>query len=212
MRNARRRARRLVDNGWAGRLLDVGAGNGAFVEAATNVGFDASGIELSQGAARVARAAGREVFAGKFPDEAPQGPFDVITLWDVLAGLTDPRQALKGVHSRLGAQRHLVLTVPLVTSPIARLLGRFWPLWIPPVNLHYFSHESIRVLLRATGFELISCSTEAKDVAVDFLVRKGLRAAGLKGLSEWAGHWVPAQSVSVNLGDILTVQARKLAR
>lgn len=206
--NARRRAQRLAASGLRGRLLDVGAGLGHFVEAATRH-FTASGIEYSPAAAAAARASGRDVTAGRFPEDAPPGPFDVITLWDVLAGLTDPLASLKTVHAALVPGGQVVFTVPLVSSLTARLLGRFWPLWIPPVNLHYFTPASLRLLLTSAGFEQPVFETESKQVALDFLVRKAGRAAGLPVLGERLGALTPAWTVHLNLGDIVTVRARR---
>jgi SAM-dependent methyltransferase len=206
--NARRRAQRLADLGNHGRLLDIGAGHGYFVEAAAGH-FAATGIEYSATAAAAARAGGLAVVTGRFPAEAPPGPYDIITLWDVLAGLPDPLDSLRAVHAALAPGGQVVFTVPLVSSFTARLLGRFWPLWIPPVNLHYFTRASLRQLLAAANLEELALETEAKQVALNFLVRKACRATGLVSLGDRVGALAPAWPVNLNLGDILTVSARR---
>lgn len=208
MINAHRRAAQLAAIGLHGRLLDVGAGRGYFVEAA-NVHFQAIGIEYSPTAAAAARAAGRTVQTGSFPEQTPLGPFEVITLWDVLAGFTDPHAAIQSAQACLVPGGHVVLTVPLVSASTSRWFGRHWPLWIPPVNLHYFTPGSLTYLLQAHGLEVITARTESKQVALDFLVRKALRAAGLRRLASHLKGIIPSWSVELNLGDIVTVYARK---
>lgn len=206
--NARRRVAQLTAAGLRGRLLDIGAGKGYFVEAAA-VAFEAVGLEYSDAAASAAREAGRRVETGAFPDARLPGSFDVITLWDVLAGFVDPHAAIEGIRDKLVLHGRLVLTVPWVSAPFARWTGRWWPLWIPPVNLHYFTHRSLSILLAAHGLQIDACEPEPKRVAVDFVLRKALRSVGLV---RWAGQTrgLPADwSVTLNLGDIMTVYAQR---
>src|SRR5439155_426394 len=77
--------RRLRAFGARGRLLDVGAATGAFLREARAAGLDAVGIEPSEAAARVARAAWLDVRATTIEAaELPAGRFDVVTAFDVL--------------------------------------------------------------------------------------------------------------------------------
>jgi SAM-dependent methyltransferase len=166
-------------------------------------------LEFSSSAARAARAEGLRVSTGAFPASMPEGQFDIVTMWDVLAGLTDLHGAIQAVTEILAPGGRLIVTVPCVSSRTARSLGRYWPLWIPPVNLHYFSHSSIERLMTEHGLSVVSCSTEPKRVAVEFLIRKALRTVGLRGL-EFISKGVPRRwTINLNLGDILTVQAEK---
>ena len=209
--NAERRARDLAAAGLQGRLLDIGAGKGYFVRAASRH-FEATGIEYSAQAAEAARADGLRVLTGAFPDTAPTGPFDVVTLWDVLAGLAELHGAVAKVAELLAPQGRLVFTVPLVSSRAARWLGRWWPLLVPPVNLHYFTQDSIERLLRAHGLRIDRTGTETKRVALQFLARKALRAARLQALEPLAAALPRGWAIPLDLGDILTVHAVKTPR
>ena len=208
--NAERRAQALAASELRGRLLDVGAGKGYFVRAA-GAYFAAEGSEFSASAAEAARKDGLRVHTGAFPASAPDGPFDVVTLWDVLAGLADVHAAMNAVSERLAPGGRVILTMPLVSSRTARLLGRWWPLWIPPVNLHYFTPASIDRLLNAHGLSVLTRRTESKRVAVEFLLRKALRTARLAALESIAGAVPRGWSVNLDLGDIVTVEAVKTA-
>jgi SAM-dependent methyltransferase len=206
--NARRRAHQLAATGRRGRLLDIGAGKGYFVRAA-NEYFSAEGIELSAQAAEAARAEGLRVATGAFPSAAPAESFEIITLWDVLAGFVDVHAAMAAVAARLSARGIVVFTVPLVSSRSAKWLGRWWPLFIPPVNLHYFSDESIRRLLSTHGLRAVSLQTEPKQVAMDFLLRKALRTVRLRAIERVSAAIPSTWAIDLNLGDILTVTAEK---
>lgn len=205
--NAKRRAAQLAGAGLYGRLLDIGAGMGHFVEASSTT-FDAEGIEYSESAASAALEVGRSVQAGVFPDQRPTGLFDVVTLWDVLAGFVDPHATVAAIRECLVPNGRLVFTVPFVSARFARWTGRRWPLWIPPVNLHYFTRRSLERLLGSHGLRIISCGSESKKVAVDFLVRKALHSAGLRRWSKRVRGIPASWSVALDLGDIVTVHAQ----
>lgn len=200
--------------GLSGRLLDVGAGAGFFVEAARQQGFEASGIDLSPMAAGKAGARGVPVRQGDFLAEADvAGALDVITLWDSLCGMTDPHACIMRVSSQLAEGGACILTVADGRSAAARIAGRFWPLMIPPVNLHFFSRPSLERLLAGHGMRLTSYKAMGKRVAVRFLVQKLFRSIGVRGADAWIERVVPvAWSVDLDLGDIVTAVAVRAGR
>lgn len=207
--NARHRAAELSAAGLSGRLIDIGAGRGHFVHEAARF-FEALGLEYSNAAVNEARNAGINVIEGDYPGTSVRGgPFDVLTMWDVLAGLCDLDCALAKSRELLSPGGYFVFTVPYVSSLPARLLGRYWPLWIPPVNLHYFSCRSIRAALRRHGFVIRTSGTAAKRVAVSFLLHKAFRAAGHAPPKTIMRLIPPTWSISLDLGDILTVWAQR---
>jgi hypothetical protein len=82
---------------------------------------------------------------------------------------------------------------------------------IPPVNLHFFSQDSIARLLSDHGFVLRVWRHETKRVSLRFLMQKFLRTMGLNRLEPLAGI-VPARwQVSLDMGDIATLVARREA-
>ena len=207
--NARARARWMKSLGLSGRLLDVGAGAGFFVLAARQEGFEVSGIDLSPVAANKAEAMGVAVRQGDFLAEAGvAGALDVITLWDSLCGMTDPHACMMRVSDQLAEGGICILTVAAGQSPIARMTGRFWPLLIPPVNLHFFSRQSLERLLSEHGMRLTSYRAMGKRVAVRFVVQKLFRSLGVRGADAWVDRIIPATwSIDLNLGDIVTALA-----
>jgi 2-polyprenyl-3-methyl-5-hydroxy-6-metoxy-1,4-benzoquinol methylase len=68
-----------------GRVLDLGAGIGAFLNAMKQRGWEITGIEPDAGARQQARHLfGIDLRETGFLNELPAGSFDAITLWHVL--------------------------------------------------------------------------------------------------------------------------------
>jgi 2-polyprenyl-3-methyl-5-hydroxy-6-metoxy-1,4-benzoquinol methylase len=80
-----------------GRLLDVGAGVGIFMESAASLGWSVEGVEPSPIAARAARArTGAILHEGLFQQvDLPQGSYDAVTFFDALRTVPDPLAFLR---------------------------------------------------------------------------------------------------------------------
>jgi 2-polyprenyl-3-methyl-5-hydroxy-6-metoxy-1,4-benzoquinol methylase len=152
-------------------LLDVGCATGSFLSLAQAKGWECRGVEVSAFAAAQAREqTGCEIFCGKLED-APfdSGAFDVITMWDLLEHLPDPLQGLEKARRLLKPSGLLLVNTPNENSllrQVARLMYRgSGGLITAPVNhlyhryhLHYFAAETLTVLFRRAGFELVEMS------------------------------------------------------
>jgi SAM-dependent methyltransferase len=135
------------------RVLDVGCAGGAFLVAARGMGFAVTGIEPSRWMA----AYGRENYqldirdgileAGVFEDSS----FDVITLWDVIEHLPQPRETLDVARSLLKPNGVLLVNYPDIGTLAARALGRRWPFWLS-VHLIYYTRKTMTDQLRRAGF------------------------------------------------------------
>src|SRR6185295_15575048 len=130
-----------------GPWLDVGCSTGAFLAVAAGGGLDVEGIDVSDAA--VAEARRRGLAARQVPVEAftPRRRYAVVTAFDVVEHLPDPAAFVSRVAGWLAPGGLLALTLPDVTSPTARLLGRYWFFCAPPDHIHYFSPTTVRHLL-----------------------------------------------------------------
>ena len=103
----------LFDDGGGRRLLDFGCGAGLFLELAHERGFDGWGIDLSADAVEHARRrpGGANAYSGAAGDvpEVAAGGFDVVTMWSVLAHLTDPIEDLAMLRRLLKPEGALLL-------------------------------------------------------------------------------------------------------
>ncbi len=109
----RRWLRRVAADGGAGRLLDVGCGPGSFLVVAREMCWDAAGCDVAPAAVRAARAAGLDVRRGS-PEqlEPPPRRLDLITAWDVIEHLEDPRVVLAAAARMLRPGGALLAEVP----------------------------------------------------------------------------------------------------
>lgn len=102
-----------------GRVLDVGCGTGYLLERLAAGGYRGVGIDLSPDSVEIAQKRLAEIGAGDrlraevgSAYEPPEGPFDLITLTDVLEHLEDPRRCLAALAERLSPGGLLVISTP----------------------------------------------------------------------------------------------------
>jgi SAM-dependent methyltransferase len=137
-----------------GRLLEIGCAFGLGLVAARERGWTVCGAELSAHAAAWAREHyGLDVRSE--PDalqHMPDASQDVVTMWDVMEHLQEPREMLREIRRILAPGGVLYFATCDVGSLGARLYGRHWYLIAPPYHLIYFDHESTRQMLEREGF------------------------------------------------------------
>ena len=194
-----------------GKLLDVGAATGFFVEQARVAGWDAIGVEPSAWAAEYARNELRvDVHTGilevmQFPDEA----FDVVTMWEVIEHLPDPRTTLGEVRRIIRPGGRLVLSTPDAGSLAARLSGRRWLGWRKvPEHVFFFDRANLDRLLRQSGFQPVRHRYASLTVSTGFALDRALALVGAP--TRWrAPSWLTHRSIRVNPGYDLLVVARR---
>lgn len=194
-----------------GRLLDVGTYTGLFVASALRSGWDAYGLEPSAWAVRRAeeRVAGR-VRPGFLRDRqfAPQS-FDIVTLWDVLEHLADPRAELRLIRDLLRPRGLLFLSTMASDAFIARLLGPRWP-WYLEMHRFYFTAETLEAILQQAGFRLRAVEPYPHYTSLRYIAWK--LEARLGGVARSLGHLASLlgladRTLKVDLKDFFLVVA-----
>jgi len=195
------------------RLLDVGAYTGVAVEVATRRGWRAVGVDPCRWAVESGRRRGRRLLLGTPDDEnvAALGPFDVVTLWDVIEHLADPEAVLATVHDRLVPGGYVVIHTMDVNSLAARFAGHRWP-WYMEMHLFYFSPDTLRLFLRKTGFEPVHIEHRGRTVSVGYLASRLAALVPLIGrpMERIVKNLELADRlVRVGFGDLFTMVARR---
>lgn len=138
----------LGDASSSKRLLDVGCGDGTFLQAMASAGWQVTGVEKYPGTSRVQ---GVEIFDSV--DQAQSvAPFDCVTLWHVLEHLPHPSKVLQSLRSLLAPSGILVVAVPDFGSFAAKRFGASWLHLDVPRHLFHFTRHSLHGLLAEQGF------------------------------------------------------------
>jgi SAM-dependent methyltransferase len=129
------------------------------------------GIEVSAECAKVAEEkSGAQVFVGDVLDAPfPPESFDVITCFDVLEHLYEPRKVMAKVMEWLKPGGIFYVLVPNIHSAEARIFGSYWCGLELPRHLFHYSPASLRYLANSVGLHEISLLTRRNAaVGVNF--------------------------------------------
>jgi SAM-dependent methyltransferase len=148
----------LFANGAGRRIFDFGCGNGLFLRTAHDRGFDGFGVDLSPDSIADARKhpGSRQAWYGA-PLDVPEiaaGGFDAVTMWSVLAHLTDPVADLRMLRGLLAPDGALLLLTVNANSLLLKAQGSAWT-GFTRNHLKVFSPSTLPVLFRKAGFRAI---------------------------------------------------------
>lgn len=200
-----------------GRLLDVGANAGLFVAEAGHL-YDAGGIEPSAAVVRMAKANGRNsVEVGSIYDAADARAccFDVVTMFDVIEHLADPRRALDQCRRLLVPGGRLFLTTPDSGSLVARVMGTHWHYLDLDQHVSVFSAANLPRLLGDTGFRPIAQRTFGRRYRFSYIERhlgelgRGNAVLRLAHVASLPLRLFPDRRVSINLHDVIGLVAER---
>ena len=126
------------------RVLDVGCGQGHFVDVALRAGFEVLGIEVSDSAVSVCQSFSLPVVRMDiFSPELQGASYDICTMFEVLEHVPDPAKVLARAAELLRPGGILYLTTPNFASLDRRLLGEGWRA-INREHLTYFEPKTLR--------------------------------------------------------------------
>ncbi len=144
-----------------GRLLDIGCGEGMFLQVARARGFEIAGLDLDAGNVAAARARGlAPIEQGLLEDEAGRlapmlrgAPlFHWVTAFEVLEHQPDPVGFLRAARGLLAPGGRLCGSVPNRDRVLARRDRRRSDGDFPPHHFLWFSRGALEATLRAAGF------------------------------------------------------------
>jgi SAM-dependent methyltransferase len=171
----------------AQRVLEVGCGEGVFLDAARARGHEVRGVDFNEAATAVARAKGLDVRVADVADAGggAGARYDAIALFHVLEHVSQPLELVRSLRSvaRDGGALHLSCPGPrrftTALEPDKRAgLRDMWD--YPPFHQTRWRPSAMRALLRRAGWRVEECREEPFDlrgVAV-FLEDRRARSTG----------------------------------
>ena len=163
-------------------LLDVGCGLGMFLRLARDKGFKVFGIEPNAEAVdRMAIDHSLVAYNTLLEDYSESETFDVVTMWDLFEHLSQPKDAIKKVHSILNPRGLIVLEIPIRDSLLHWLAKLLYKLSFGAISrplllicgihhLQYFSKASIISFIEEHGFKVLAA--ERRETNLSALKKK----------------------------------------
>lgn len=136
------------------QILDYGCGTGSLLIYLRNNGWNATGIEPSPDARRIAEASANGGIYESIDDVNEK--YELITLWHVLEHIPDLGQTISKLKSHLTPKGKLLIAVPNPTSWESSKYGANWAAYDVPRHLWHFNQTSINLLFRKMGFKLVN--------------------------------------------------------
>jgi len=147
--------KRLEDFRKSSMLLDVGCGEGQFLNTAKSLGWLAKGLDLSPYAVEICKKFGADASCIDFLGPGLESKdYDIVTMFEVLEHLTRPKEYLLKTNAILRKGGVLVITTPNFDSITRMLLSNKWSV-INAEHLFYFTSASIKRLITGCGFRII---------------------------------------------------------
>jgi SAM-dependent methyltransferase len=156
----------------AGRLLEIGCGEGDFLCEAEAAGYDVLGVEYAAPACATAnsRLQRGRVQQGELADaKLPDAHFDVCVLNDVIEHVRDPLAFLREIRRVLRPSGALFIATPCLDSWSARWMKERWMEW-KPEHLTYFNKANIQTALLHAGFEDVLVQPGWKILSFDYVL------------------------------------------
>jgi len=132
------------------RLLDVGCGDGGFLDTASHAGWSTVGVEPHG-----AHGNRNHRIVSTLREAGALAPYGCVTMWHVLEHVPQPLEYLRQLRAMMSRNGTLLVAVPDFGGLQARVFGRHWLHLDVPRHLFHFTAPSVTRLLDAAGFEVV---------------------------------------------------------
>jgi len=145
-----------------GKLLDVGCGNGRYLDGMNKLGWDVKGVEFNENAVRVCRLSGLDVhhgdlFSANFEDRS----FDVINVSHVIEHVPDPKSFFSELSRVLKKNGRLIIKTPNSKALGRALFNTNWYANDVPRHIYLFSEKNLFELAQQSGLEIKQIRTRS---------------------------------------------------
>jgi SAM-dependent methyltransferase len=136
-------------------VLEIGGGEGIFLEQVKRKGYDVELIEPSVTAAHRAKQRGLTVYNAYFQNELIKKKYSLICLGHVLEHIDDPLTAIEGIKKSLVPNGYILLTQTNFKGFMPWLLKKNWYAWVPDQHFTHFSLDGLKYLAKKSSLSLV---------------------------------------------------------
>lgn len=155
------------------KILDIGTASGAFLVASNKFGYDSYGIEPSLSLTELSKSRGLNVINCTINDLKRvfgSQKFDLITLWDVLEHVVNPKETLLELNSFLNEDGKILINYPEIDSIFFKIFkDKYW--WIISVHLHHFTEATLKKMISRCGYKFVSCKKYFQKLELGYLLK-----------------------------------------
>ena len=149
------------------RALDIGCGNGKYLNKLCSLGWDAEGVEFNESAVDVCRSSGLTVFHGDLHSAAfPDASFDMVSARHVIEHIPDPNAFISEIARILRPGGCLYLRTPNSKALGRKPFGKYWYPNEVPRHLVLFASGNLTLLAGRHGLKKLRVTTQSSPKAV----------------------------------------------
>lgn len=211
IRNFEKHLRKIEKDGLLGEdlsVFDIGTGGAAFLKTCLDRGYKVSGVEPNAWLCNWAKQEyDIDVMPGTLQDALPsEKKYDLVTIWDVLEHVPDPRVVIQQVSSIIKNDGIFILTFPDIGRWLPRLLGRKWS-YLSTVHLWYFTRELISRVLADYNFEVVKHYSYANRLRLGYVFERAKETVSAFGFLESLAKFLRISNIEISyhLGQTLVV-------
>lgn len=146
-------------------IIDVGCGDGFFLQVAKQKGWNVYGTEFTEKAVEVCSAKGISMQQGPLDIANYNGiQFDVVTSFEVIEHINNPNEEIAKFNNLLRTGGIVYATTPNFNSISRSLLKGTWSVIEYPEHLSYYTATTIKKLFAKHGFKTLSITVSGLSI------------------------------------------------
>lgn len=143
-----------------GNLLDVGCGNGRYLDGMKKLGWQTKGVEFNESAVRVCNISKLDVHHGDlFSANFDTNSFDVINVSHVVEHVPNPKELFAELSRILKKNGTLIIKTPNSEALGRALFNTNWYANDVPRHIYLFSEKSLKILASNCGLKVLQIKT-----------------------------------------------------
>ena len=159
-----------------GKVLDIGGGDGFALNLYKKLSNKTYNVEINKYAIEKSKKNGHKSFSTL--EKLPKIKFDLIRINQVLEHLADPKDTILFCKNNLADNGKIIIGIPNINASAFNIFGHNFDQLSLPDHIHFFSEQSIKILLKDFAKVKISYPMHKYGIVTNFynllVIRKWL--------------------------------------